>query len=107
MNIKSKPLSRRTALRGMGAMLALPYLDIMGNKTLAAVSNQSDPSRLACFYIPGAINHYNWFPKDTGPNYTLAPSHKPLAKHRDNFRYSPACCTFRAASAVTSIPTTG
>ncbi|SVA15880.1 uncharacterized protein METZ01_LOCUS68734 [marine metagenome] len=85
MNIKSKSLSRRTALRGMGAMLTLPYLDIMGNKTLAAASNQSDPSRLACFYIPGAINHYNWFPKDTGPNYTLAPSHKPLAKHRDNF----------------------
>ena len=85
MNIKSKPLSRRTALRGMGAMLALPYLDIMGKKTLAAASNQSDPSRLACFYIPGAINHYNWFPKDTGRNYTLAQSHKPLAKHRDNF----------------------
>ena len=45
MNIKSKSLSRRTALRGMGAMLTLPYLDIMGNKTLAAASNQSDPVR--------------------------------------------------------------
>ena len=85
MNLKSKPLSRRTALRGMGAMMALPYLDIMGSKTLAAAAGQSDPSRLACFYIPGAINHYNWFPKDTGANYTLAPSHKPLAKHRDHF----------------------
>ena len=51
MNIKSKPLSRRTALRGMGALVALPYLDIMGNKTLAAAAGQGDPSRLACFYI--------------------------------------------------------
>ena len=38
MNLKSKPLSRRTALRGMGAVLALPYLDIMGSKTLAAAT---------------------------------------------------------------------
>ena len=79
MNLKSIPLSRRTALRGMGAALALPYLDIMGSKTLAAATGQSDPSRLACFYIPGAINHYNWFPKDTGPDYTLATSHRPMA----------------------------
>jgi hypothetical protein len=57
----------------------------MGRKTLAAATGKSDPPRLACFYIPGAINHYNWFPVDEGPNYTLAPSHQPLAHHRDQF----------------------
>jgi len=82
---KSRNISRRTALSGLGATIALPYLDIMGGKTLAATRRSGEPRRLACFYIPGGINHYNWFPKDTGPNYTLAPSHKPLEHHRDNF----------------------
>jgi len=90
MNYKTLKINRRTALRGLGATIALPYLDIMGGdimggKTLAATQQRSDPPRLACFYIPGCINHYRWFPEDTGPNYTIAPSHKPLEHHRDNF----------------------
>lgn len=85
MNSKNIRVTRRTALRGMGAVIALPCLEVMGGRTLAASAGRSDPSRLACFYIPGAINHYNWFPEDEGPNYTLAPSHRPLAHHRDHF----------------------
>ena len=81
----SKRISRRTVLRGLGATIALPYLEIMGGRTLAAATRRSDPPRLACFYIPGGINHYNWFPEDTGRDYTLAPSHKPLAHLRDQF----------------------
>lgn len=78
-------LSRRSMLRGMGAMIALPALEVMGGRTLAATAAQNEPARLACFYIPGGINHYRWFPKDTGRDYTIAPTHKPLEKHRDNF----------------------
>jgi hypothetical protein len=85
MNHKSNPITRRTVLRGLGATLALPCLEIMGGKTLAAATGGKEPSRLACFYIPGGINHYNWFPEETGFNYTLAPSHEPLAHHRDHF----------------------
>lgn len=57
----------------------------MSGRTAAAATGKSDPGRLACFYIPGAINHYNWFPKDTGFEYTISPSHKPLERHRDRF----------------------
>ena len=78
-------ISRRTVLRGLGATIALPCLEIMSGKTSAAASGRRDPGRLACFYIPGAINHYNWFPKDTGFEYTISPSHKPLEHHRDHF----------------------
>lgn len=78
-------ISRRTVLRGFGALIALPYLDLLGGKTLAARDGGKEPSRLACFYIPGAIGRHNWFPTDTGFNYTLAPSHRPLAKFRDHF----------------------
>lgn len=57
----------------------------MGGRTLAATTGGKEPSRLACFYIPGCINHYNWYPQETGFNYPLAPSHKPLAHHRERF----------------------
>ena len=85
MNLKSNPITRRTALRGLGAMIALPSLEIMSGKTAAAEEGQRDPGRLACFYIPGAINHYNWFPQDTGFDYTISPSHEPLKHHRGHF----------------------
>ena len=83
--MKRMQVSRRTVLRGLGATIALPYLNVMGGKTLAAAAKGNEPSRLACFYIPGGINHYNWFPEDTGFNYTIAPTHKPLAHHRERF----------------------
>lgn len=85
MNPKTTPITRRTLLRGLGATLALPFLDVMGGRTAAATTGAQEPRRLACFYIPGGINHYNWFPEDTGFQYTLAPSHKPLERHRDQF----------------------
>ncbi len=78
-------LNRRTVLHGLGATLALPTLEAFGGKTLAAEQNRKDPSRFACFYIPGAISQYKWFPEDTGSDYTIAPSHKPLEHHRNHF----------------------
>lgn len=85
MNSKTDVITRRTVLRGMGASIALPWLEIMSGRTSAATTGQSDPGRLACFYIPGAINHYNWFPQDTGRNYTISPTHQPLKHHREKF----------------------
>lgn len=82
MNPKTNSITRRTFLRGLGGMLALPYLEIMAEAT---ATEEREPRRLACFYIPGGINHYNWFPPDTGFNYTIAPSHKPLEHLRDEF----------------------
>ena len=78
-------VSRRAVLGGFGATLALPFLEGLGGRTLAAGLKGRDPARFACFYIPGAISQYKWFPEDVGPKYTLAPSHKPLAHHRDQF----------------------
>jgi hypothetical protein len=85
MNLKTQWITRRTVLRGFGAAVGLPYLDIMGGSTKAATTDGREPRRLACFYIPGAIGRHGWFPADTGRNYTLAPSHAALARHRDDF----------------------
>jgi hypothetical protein len=82
---RGRAMSRRAVLGGFGATLALPFLEGLGGKTLAAGLKGKDPARFACFYIPGAISQYKWFPEDIGPKYTMAPSHKPLAHHRDHF----------------------
>ena len=85
MNLKTHSVSRRTLLRGFGATLALPYLEIMGGATRAAEAGRKEPRRLACFYIPGAIGRHTWFPENTGRDYTISPAHKPLEKMRDEF----------------------
>ncbi|MCG8585677.1 MAG: DUF1552 domain-containing protein [Pirellulales bacterium] len=82
---KTVSLSRRTVIRGMGCTIALPFLEAMGTHTLAASTGKKEPPRFASFYIPGAINYYDWFPKKTGFNYDIAPSHEPLARHRADF----------------------
>lgn len=84
MNPKTFSIDRRTVLRGLGAAIALPYLEIMGRTTYAA-TGQKEPPRLACFYIPGGIDQYRWFPETTGADYKLAPSHEPLAHLREHF----------------------
>lgn len=85
MSGRSFQLPRRTLLQGFGAGLALPFLEVMGGKTVAAAAGKAEPPRLACFYIPGAIAAAQWYPKDTGFDYTLAESHQPLAPYRDQF----------------------
>ncbi len=85
MNRKTYWITRRALLRGFGATMALPYLEIMGGQTLAAEASAKEPRRLACFYIPGAIGRSTWFPTDTGKGYTISPAHKPLEKMRDEF----------------------
>ena len=38
---------------------------------------------MACFYIPGGINRYGWFPEQTGADFTLGSSMRPLERHRE------------------------
>ena len=62
----ARPLSRRTILRGLGATIALPLLDVM-SPSLAA-QTQSSVGRLAYLYFPNGIPRGSWHPEKTGPN---------------------------------------
>ncbi len=86
MNHKSESaITRRTLLHGLGGVIALPLLEETAPAAGPALpGGRKGSPRLACFYIPGAIGRHGWFPKDTGPKYTMAPSHEPLAKFRDH-----------------------
>jgi hypothetical protein len=63
MIITRKALHRRTFLRGMGAAIALPFLDSM---TPALAAPSKAPVRMAFVYVPNGIDMKNWNPDYEG-----------------------------------------
>jgi hypothetical protein len=86
------PLSRRHLLRAAGAAIALPLLDAMLPRALAAPStfkswdksNVAQP-RLICCYVPNGVNIMEWVPATSGADYTLSPTLEVLKDHRADF----------------------
>ena len=67
-------ISRRTVLRGLGASVALPFLDIMEPLALAAqaAAPMADPvKRLAYIYFPNGIPRGAWYPEETAADGRL------------------------------------
>ena len=77
MIITKMALPRRTFLRGMGATLALPFLDAMA-PALSAMAATASPRRLGYVYIPMGMNWTAWIPKAEGRITELSPSLAPL-----------------------------
>lgn len=79
-------ISRRTMLRGMGASLALPFLDAMAPRAArAATTAAKPPVRMACIYFPNGVWQDAWIPKETGTDYAMPYSLEPLAELRDAY----------------------
>ena len=81
MNIlRHKHIPRRTFLRGCGAALSLPFLDVMRGRG----AKISAPKRVAFFYTPNGVAQKAWHPKSVGDNFALSPTLKPLEPVRKN-----------------------
>ncbi len=82
-------LSRRTALKGLGATLALPWLEAMGPLTSWAGGNtpagKAAPNRMAFLYVPNGKNMVDWTPKTEGELTDLPAILQPLADYRRDF----------------------
>ena len=77
-----KSLPRRTFLRGVGAAVALPFLDAM---TPALAATAKAPTRLAFLYVPNGIDMANWtVPEDGALPQKLPRVMAPLAEFRDD-----------------------
>lgn len=78
-----KPLSRRTALRGLGAAMALPMLDAMTpRRGLAGTPGEGHPTRLAYLYVPNGVHLPDWTPQATGADFVLPELLEPLGPVR-------------------------
>src|SRR5262245_16599679 len=83
MLITGKSLARRTFLKGVGAAVALPFLDSM---VPAFAAPATAPVRLAFLYVPNGIDMRNWNVPEVGPlSGDLPRILKPLAPFRSDF----------------------
>jgi hypothetical protein len=81
-------ISRRTALKGVGALVALPFLEAMlpravGLGTTASVSKS--PLRMAFLYVPNGMNMREWTPGEEGELGELPYTLEPLKPFQHDF----------------------
>jgi len=80
MTFLTKSLPRRTVLKGLGATLALPFLDAMLPVARAAAK---PVSRFQAFYTPNGMAMEYWSPKSEGTAFELSPILEPLEPYRN------------------------
>ena len=78
--LTSKLLPRRTVLRGIGASLALPFLEAMVPSARAAVK---PVRRFLTFYVPNGMAMEYWLPKGEGASFELSPILQPLGPFKN------------------------
>jgi hypothetical protein len=88
---KSWPIPRRTFLRGLGTVMALPVLEsllpsrLLGATTAAANATGAFPKRMAFLYIPNGANMDYWTPQAVGTDYDLPYTLEPLRPFKSDF----------------------
>ena len=83
MIITKKSLSRRTFIRGTGAVLALPFLESMLPALTNAQELMKPAQRLFVGYVPNGVIMDKWTPNSFGVNFELPVTLQPLAKHKE------------------------
>lgn len=83
--MNSPRLSRRTLLKGMGATMALPWLEAMqpAARALAAPAQRA-PVRMAFLYMANGVNPHTWTPEGAGRDFKLSPALEPLVGFKDD-----------------------
>ena len=83
----SRVIDRRTALRGLGASLALPWLEAMtpgfARVGAAALAAKATPKRMAFFYVPNGVHMPAWRPTAEGALGELPEILKPLTARKN------------------------
>jgi hypothetical protein len=80
MVITKFALPRRTFLRGMGATLALPFLDAM---VPAMRAQAKGAPRFTAIYCGNGANMFDWIPAAEGVGFELSPTLKPIEAFRE------------------------
>src|SRR4051812_33463544 len=102
------PISRRTVIKGVGATIALPFLEAMFPRALrgqaptsAAAAVDAAPltagvdggplvsapgmNRMLLLYIPNGVHIPAWYPETEGADYTMSRTLAPLEAYRKDF----------------------
>lgn len=85
MFITKKHLHRRTLLRGLGASVALPFLDAMVPAATALAKTAAAPQpRMGYFYLPHGAIMRDWTPDRVGADFDFKPILKPLESFKEH-----------------------
>jgi hypothetical protein len=82
--LTTKSLPRRTILQGLGATMALPFLEAMVPAfSLRGRAAAKPVHRFQTFYVPNGMAMEYWSPKGEGSAFELSPIMEPLAPYRN------------------------
>lgn len=77
-------ISRRRMLKGLGACIALPFLQAMVPPGRSAYNMGKRPVRFACLYMPNGVNKDHWTPTGFGQNFELSKTLQPLSNFKQD-----------------------
>ena len=82
-------IPRRTFLKGLGTAIALPVMESLLPRGLAAAEalagGKAAPRRMAFVYVPNGANMADWTPAATGADFELPLILEPLKDHKKDF----------------------
>ena len=81
----SRLIPRRTFLKGIGTVMALPLLEAMLPLTALASSAKVRTTRMAFLFVPNGMSMPHWTPSSEGPGFVLPEVLQPLQKVRGQF----------------------
>lgn len=97
-----KFISRRTILRGIGAGIALPFLDSMVPAFTATARTAANPlKRFGAIFVPLGERPGYWTPKTVGANFEFTPILKSLEPFRNSITVVSELCDPLDGHAVT------
>src|SRR5262249_53562959 len=73
--------------RGLGAAVALPWLEAMGpllSWAAETAPGKTAPNRMAFLYVPNGKNMADWTPRAEGTDFELPPILEPLAAVKED-----------------------
>lgn len=71
-------IPRRRMLKGLGASIALPFLQAMVPPGMSMYNMPKRPVRFGCLFMPNGVNPDTWSPKQYGREFELSPALQPL-----------------------------
>ncbi len=81
----SRLIPRRTFLKGVGTMMALPLLEAMLPLTALATSAKLKTTRMAFLFVPNGMSMPEWTPTAEGVGFALPDVLKPLSPLQGQF----------------------
>ncbi|HEY4653337.1 MAG TPA: DUF1552 domain-containing protein [Cyclobacteriaceae bacterium] len=81
---KKWQISRRRMLKGMGACIALPFLEAMALPGMCNPIPGRAPVRNAFLFLPNGVHPEYWSPEQTGSNFELSRQLLPLKNVKDD-----------------------